>query len=53
MMPGKQTITAVPFVASQERLCRIKARSALDLGATPGRGKARIIDERALESPPT
>src|SRR5690554_1298533 len=39
--PGKHTIVAVPFVASQERLCIIKARSALDLGANTPAGEKR------------
>ena len=37
MTPGKQTMAAVPSVASHERLCMMNARSAFDFGAsTPG-----------------
>ena len=41
MIPGKQTIAAVPFDASQERLCMIKARSALLFGAKTPAGEKR------------
>jgi len=33
MMPGKQTIAAVPLAASHARECRIKAKSDLLVGA--------------------
>ena len=40
-MPGKQTIAAVPSVASQLRQCIIKAKSAFDLGASTPAGEKR------------
>ena len=41
IMPGKQTIAAVPFGASQERLCIINAMSALLFGASTPAGEKR------------
>ena len=38
---GKQTMAAVPLGASQDRLCMIKARSALLLGASTPAGAKR------------
>lgn len=52
MMPGKQTIAAVPLVASHARECMIKARSALDFGAsTPAGEKRGSLIRTGLSSP--
>ena len=52
MIPGKQTIAAVPLVASHERLCMIKARSALDFGArTPAGEKRGSLISSGFSSP--
>jgi len=39
MTPGKQTLAAVPLVASHESECMTKARSALDFGASTPAGE--------------
>lgn len=41
MTPGKQTMAAVPSVASHERLCMMNARSAFDFGASTPAGEKR------------
>lgn len=38
---GKQTMAAVPSVASHERLCMMNARSAFDFGASTPAGEKR------------
>ena len=52
MMPGKQTMAAVPLGASHARLCMMKAKSALDLGAsTPAGAKRGSLMSNGLSSP--
>src|SRR5574344_2454482 len=52
IIPGKHTIAAVPFDASQERLCILNARSALLLGAnTPAGAKRGSLISRGFSSP--
>lgn len=50
--PGKQTMDAVPFVASQESECMMNARSAFDGGAnTPAGEKRGSLMSRGLFFP--
>lgn len=52
IIPGKQTIAAVPFAASHERLCMINAISALLFGAsTPAGEKRGSLISSGLSSP--
>ena len=52
MTPGKQTMAAVPSVASQLSACMMNARSALDFGAsTPAGEKRGSLMSVALLSP--
>ena len=52
MMPGKQTMAAVPLVASQLRQCMMKAMSAFDFGArTPAGEKRGSLISKPLASP--
>ena len=52
IIPGKHTIAAVPFDASQERLCIINARSALLFGArTPAGAKRGSLISNGFSSP--
>ena len=52
IIPGKHTIAAVPFVASQESECIINARSALDLGArTPAGANRGSLIKSGLSEP--
>ena len=52
IMPGKQTIAAVPLLASHERECIIKAKSAFDLGASMPAGEYLIsFIKRGLSLP--
>src|SRR5690606_30119051 len=50
--PGNSTIAAVPEVASQESMCMVKAKSALDFGAkTPAGEKRGSLINNGLASP--
>ena len=52
IIPGKQTIAAVPLVASQESECITNARSAFDFGAsTPAGEKRGSLISTGLSSP--
>lgn len=52
MMPRKQMVTAGPLEASHDKLCMIKAMSALPLGAsTPAGAKRGSFIKRGLSSP--
>ena len=51
-MPGKQTIDAVPLLASQDSECITKARSALLLGAsTPAGEKRGVVNKQGVFVP--